>query len=93
MRESEIERYFRHAVLNAGGKSYKFKSMNNAGVSDRIAMLPNGSCWLVEIKAPDGELSALQEIFRADMCELKQKYACLWSKQEVDLWLKQALSK
>ena len=92
MKERDIERYFKRRVEQAGGKSYKFVSPSNRGVSDRIVCLPDGSTWFVELKAPGGELSALQEVFRADMCELKQKYACLWSKEDADLWLTQALA-
>ena len=87
-RESEIEKYFNWAVLSLGGKSYKFHSPNNRGVSDRIACLPNGETYFVELKAPHGRLSPLQKIFAEDMHALGQRYACLWSTEMVDEWLK-----
>lgn len=93
MRESEIETYFRWAVERAGGKTYKFRSPNQRGVSDRIACLPNGQAWFVELKTKGGRLSPLQKIFAEDVQALLQNYACLWSKEQVDEWLRQRSEK
>jgi hypothetical protein len=51
--------------------------------------MPDGSTWFVELKAPKGRLSELQKHFRNDVLRLKQNYACLWSKEMVDEWIKQ----
>ena len=73
----------------AGGRTYKFKSPNQRGVSDQIACLPNGQTWFVEIKRPKGgKLSELQKLFAADVTALNQNYACLWTIEQVDQWLK-----
>ena len=88
MRESEIEQHFIWAVNRAGGKTWKFSSRNVRGVADRIACFPDGTTWFVELKAPDGTMSKLQELFAADMARLNQKYTVLWSKEEVDKWAK-----
>ena len=69
-----------------GGTAFKFKSPNHRGVADRIACLPDGSTWFVELKAPGGRLSPLQKLFAARMKELKQNYTILWSKTEIDQW-------
>ena len=84
--ESEIERYFVWTVERMGGVHYKFRALNCKGVSDRIACLPNGQTWFVELKAPNGRLSPLQKKFAADMQRLNQNYACLWRKSEIDEW-------
>jgi hypothetical protein len=42
--------------------------------------------WFIEVKAPDGKLTALQERFGKRMKELKQNYAVLYTKEEVDAW-------
>ena len=84
--ESSIERYFVWTVERLGGVTYKFRALNRKGVSDRIACLPDGSVWFVEIKAPDGRLSPLQQKFAAEMAALNQNYACLWRKTEIDEW-------
>ena len=88
VREAEIEKYFVWAVSSIGGKAYKFKSISQCGVTDRIACLPNGDTWFVEIKRPKGGyLSPLQELFADEMLALKQKYACLWTKEDVMQWI------
>jgi hypothetical protein len=89
MRESEIENYFIWTVETAGGKTYKFKSVTQRGVSDRIACMPDGRTWFVELKAPNGRLSELQKMFRNDVLRLKQNYALLTNQQEVDEWATQ----
>ena len=86
VRESEIEKYFVWTVQRMGGTAYKFKSPNHRGVADRIACLPDGSTWFVELKAPGGRPSPLQKLFAARMTELKQNYTILWSKTEIDEW-------
>ena len=87
MTEKEIEAYFVKRVKALGGYAYKFRSVNQRGVADRIACMPNGQAWFVELKKPGGRLSALQEIFAEEMEHTKQHYACLWSKEDVDEWL------
>lgn len=86
VRESEIEKYFVWTVQRMGGTAYKFKSPNHRGVADRIACLPDGSTWFVELKAPGGRPSPLQKLFAARMKELGQNYTTLWSKTEIDEW-------
>ena len=87
MRESEIERYFNWAVQRLGGRTYKFHSPNNRGVSDRIACLPGGETWFVELKAPRGRLSPLQRVFLDEIKGLGCNYEIVWSKEDVDEWL------
>ena len=86
MRESEIERYFVWAVQSLGGVTYKFRSPTQRGVADRIACMPDGQTWFVELKTKGGRLAPLQKLFAADMERLGQQYACLWSTKGVDEW-------
>jgi hypothetical protein len=90
MLEKEVEKYFIWAVKSLGGITYKFKSPTQRGVTDRIACLPNGRTWFVELKAANGKLSALQEIHAHNLKALNQNYACLWSKEHIDTWIKNA---
>ncbi|MDD1721752.1 MAG: VRR-NUC domain-containing protein [Euryarchaeota archaeon] len=85
--EREIEQYFVWTVQRLGGVTYKFRALNCKGVSDRIACLPGGATWFVELKAPNGRLSPLQRKFAEDMKRLIQNYACLWNKSEIDEWI------
>ena len=84
MKESEVERHFVWAVERAGGKTWKFTSPGRKGVADRIACLPDGQTWFVELKTKGGRLSPLQQLFASDMAVLRQNYACLWTKEQID---------
>ena len=88
MRESTIEKHLVAKVKAMGGMAYKFTSPAHRGVADRVVCLPDGSTGFVELKAPGGRLSELQKIFQSDMARMNQKYACLWSKDHVDEWIK-----
>jgi hypothetical protein len=87
MKEKEIEKYFVWTVERMGGRAYKFTSLGRVGVADRIACLPDGSTWFVELKTKGGKLSALQKMFMSDMALLNQRYACLWTKEQIDGWV------
>jgi len=86
MLEKEVEHYFDWVVQRSGGRTYKFKSPSQRGVADRIACLPNGGTWFVELKAPHGRRSKLQGLFAEEMRRTQQNYACLWTKEGVDQW-------
>jgi hypothetical protein len=93
MKEKIVENHFVWAVERIGGKTYKFTSPGRKGVADRIACLPDGSTWFVELKTKGGRLSVLQKMFADDMALLNQKYACLWTIEQVDEWLKRTTTK
>jgi hypothetical protein len=84
MKESEVENHFVWTIERMGGKTYKFTSPGRKGVADRIACLPDGQTWFVELKTKGGRLSALQKLFAEDMARLHQNYACLWTKEQID---------
>ena len=87
MTEKEIEAYFVKRVKALGGYAYKFRSVTLRGVSDRIACLPNGETWFVELKAPRGRLSPLQKVFADVMKQNKQRYVVLWDTEQIDAWV------
>lgn len=53
--EKQLERKFREAVRRAGGRAYKFISPGNAGVPDRLVVLPGGRTGFVELKRKGGK--------------------------------------
>jgi len=86
-REAAIEKYFCWAVSSIGGKTYKFKSISQRGVADRVACLPNGETWFVELKRPKGGvLAPMQELFAESMVALKQRYALLNTVESINEW-------
>ena len=46
--------------------------------------MPDGTTWFVELKTKGGRLSKLQELFAQEMALMNQRYACLWTKEQVD---------
>jgi hypothetical protein len=88
VRESAVENHFVWAVERIGGKTWKFTSPGRKGVADRIACLPDGSTWFVELKTKGGRLSALQKMFMSDMTLLNQSYMCLWTTEQIDEFIK-----
>jgi Holliday junction resolvase-like predicted endonuclease len=91
MKEKDIEKYFCWAVQRMGGIAYKFKSPSQRGVTDRVVCLPGGVVWFVELKTKGGKLSALQIVHSINLKMLQQNYACLWTTEHVDEWVKNAL--
>jgi tRNA U54 and U55 pseudouridine synthase Pus10 len=61
MRESKIERTLVKRVRAAGGEIRKLAWIGRRGAPDRLVMLPGRRPFLVELKAPKGRLSKIQE--------------------------------
>lgn len=59
--EKQIETGLRKQVQAMGGLFYKFVSPGNNGVPDRIAVLPGGRIWFIELKSDTGKPARLQE--------------------------------
>ena len=49
-RERDIEKWLRQKIEQMGGIALKFTSPGNDGVPDRIAVLPGGQVWFIELK-------------------------------------------
>lgn len=62
MLEKEVEKFLVREVKKLGGISFKFISPGNAGVPDRIAILPNGRVVFAELKTDKGKLTRLQGV-------------------------------
>lgn len=60
MKERDIEIYLRDQIKQLGGVAYKFVSPGNAGVPDRLVLLPRGRVVFVELKARGKESTPLQ---------------------------------
>ncbi len=60
MTEKDIESKLRDKVKNLGGRAYKFVSPGQAGVPDRLIVLPGGKVGFAELKKPGEKPRRLQ---------------------------------
>jgi len=90
MKEKDVERYLRESVKAAGGIAYKFVSPGNAGVPDRLVCMPGGRIFFVELKAPGGRTTALQDRQIDRLTDLGCAVHVLDSKERVDAFVGRA---
>lgn len=60
MRERDIEQWLRRQIESMGGLAFKFSSPGNDGVPDRLAVLPGGIIYFIELKTDRGRLMPIQ---------------------------------
>jgi hypothetical protein len=84
MKEKDIEQYLVKQAKAADGKAYKWTSPGNAGVPDRIVILPGGRVTFVELKALGGKSTALQLNQQRFIAGMGLPVAVVDSKEAVD---------
>lgn len=87
MREREIEEYLRLGVKRLRGIAFKFTSPGNAGVPDRLVVMPGNRIYFVELKRPGGKTSQLQKMQINRLKDLSCKVFVIDSKEGVDKFL------
>lgn len=70
----------------AGGDAFKVMPVV-AGFPDRLVVLPPGRMFLVETKAPGGEIRPAQAVVHARLAAMGIKVAVLWDGAQVTEWL------
>ena len=81
-RERDIESGLRKQVERMGGKFMKFTSPGNDGVPDRIAVLPGGRVWFVELKREGEKPTAVQKWQMEQLRKMGCNVALITGKQE-----------
>ncbi|KRN88693.1 VRR-NUC domain-containing protein [Ligilactobacillus ceti] len=84
MIEKQIENYLVKKVRNAGGVAFKFVSPGNAGVPDRLVLLPKGIVAFVEVKSKGKKLRGIQEAKKRQIEKLGFKVYVVDEKEKVD---------
>lgn len=92
MREKTVEEYLRDEIKKLGGKAYKFVSPGNAGVPDRLVLLPGGKIAFVELKAPGKKPTNLQLAQQRRIRGLGFQVYVVDSKIEVNEFIKEMIS-
>lgn len=86
MLESAIERAFVARVEALGGEVRKVRWMDRRGAPDRLALFDDGVAVYVELKAPGGRLSKLQEVEHRRLRRRGQRVDVLWTLDDVSNW-------
>ena len=91
--EREIEAYLVKNVKNKKGLCMKWTSPGNAGVPDRIIIVPGGKVYFVELKAEGKRenLSSLQRIFLNKLNNLNCDARVIASFKEVDKFIEEVM--
>ncbi|WP_313994034.1 VRR-NUC domain-containing protein [uncultured Selenomonas sp.] len=89
MKERDIEALLRDGVKQLGGKAYKWVSPGNAGVPDRIVILPGGKVIFVELKQENGQLTRLQKIQQDTLRAMGAAAVTLYGADEVRMYLEE----
>ena len=82
--EKDIENYLRDEIKKVGGIAYKFVSPGNAGVPDRLVLLPGRWSFFVELKAPGMSTRKIQDIQIRKIRDLGFGVMIIDSKQQID---------
>lgn len=86
-RERDIEKWLRYKIRQMGGIAMKFTSPGNDGVPDRIAILPGGQVWFIELKK-DGETpTKIQEWQIERLRKLGCNVAVIAGMEEARAWI------
>lgn len=89
MREKTIENYLVAQIKALGGIAYKFVSPGNAGVPDRLILLPGGRMCFAEVKAPGETASLLQRRVHGKLISMGFRVFMPDSKKAVDFMIRQ----
>lgn len=90
-RERDIEKWLRQKIEQTGGIALKFTSPGNDGVPDRIAILPGGQVWFIELKK-DGETpTKIQEWQIERLRKLGCNVTVISGMEEARAWIREVI--
>jgi hypothetical protein len=84
--EAWLEAWFRVAVRRAGGYTVKL-APTEAGVPDRLVVLPRNRMYLVELKTSTGTLSAIQKAWHRRFYQLGTVVHVLYGREDAAMWI------
>ena len=85
--EKSVEQYLIRRVKACGGMCIKLQCTGINGIPDRIVLIPSGKSVFVELKAPGGRLSAVQEVRIKQLREMNFDVYVLYNFEQVDKFI------
>lgn len=80
-------------IRKLGGRAFKWVSPGNAGVPDRIVVLPGCPAVFVELKTVTGKLTPLQKVQLKRLKDMGQAVRVLYGEHEVKEFLDECKEK
>jgi hypothetical protein len=87
-KENKVEAYLQKRVAELGGFTRKVTYQGRAGAPDQWCFFPGGRLLIVECKAEDGTLDALQAQEIRQLLSYQFIVCVAYTKEEVDEYLK-----
>lgn len=87
MLEKDVEGYLRREIEKMGGLCLKFTSPGNAGVPDRIIILPGGRVWFAEIKTTGGRVRPLQKWWQKRLQKVGIRSLVIHNRVEAEVFI------
>jgi hypothetical protein len=84
--ESSLEAYFRTVVRRSGGHTFKL-APTEAGIPDRLAVMPGGKIYLVELKRDRARISPIQAVWHNRMRSMGVGVAVLAGREAIAKWI------
>jgi len=91
MLEKQIETKLKREVKRIGGMAFKLATPGNAGVPDRLVLLPTGDVVFVELKAPGKKLRPLQLKRKKQLENLGFKVYVIDSYKKIDAFIEDVM--
>lgn len=86
--EKAIEQYLTRCVKDCYGMCIKLANTGYNGIPDRIVLKPNGVAVFVELKAPMGRVSKVQEARHRQLKNMGYTVYVLWNFEQVDWFMR-----
>lgn len=86
-RESSVETFFRRRIQLLGGYTFKL-APTEAGVCDRLVVMPGGRMYLVELKTEEGKVSPIQEVWHRRIRNVGGRVHVLYGRPQILNWLR-----
>lgn len=84
MRERDVERALIRAVKAEGGLVRKLMWIGRRGAPDRLVKIPGRPLLLIELKAPGGRLSRLQQVEHKRLRAAGLEVRVVWKVEQIE---------